>query len=341
MYRMLFENKQYIDVRSPQEFEEYSLPGAINIPIFDDEERALVGTAYKQQGKEKAMELGLEILSPKLPSMYRLMRDISEGEQEVEVYCWRGGMRSGSFVSFMNIMGISCSRLPGGIRSFRKEMEKTFQREKERKREYIVLSGGTGTGKTEILDQLEQEGYPVISLEDLANHRGSAFGSIGLKKRSQKQFELLLWIRVKELEDAPFFIIEGESRRIGNIHLPDFIQNGKWYGHRIDVQLPMKEREKVLLRTYDPKLYHEEIKYAIEKIESKLTDEAKESIHQAMQEESYDRVASLLLEHYYDPRYDHAYAQYEREPMLVAAADIGEAKTEVARFIESIQKEKV
>ncbi|WP_252314024.1 hypothetical protein [Sinobaca sp. H24] len=146
---------------------------------------------------------------------------------------------------------------------------------------------------------------------------------------------------MKELEDAPFFIIEGESRRIGNIHLPDFIQNGKWYGHRIDVQLPMKEREKVLLRTYDPKLYHKEIKYAIEKIESKLTEESKESIHAAMHEERYDRVASLLLEHYYDPRYDHAYAQYEKEPMLVNASDIEEAKKEVSRFIESIHKEKV
>ncbi|MGY4690602.1 tRNA 2-selenouridine(34) synthase MnmH [Salibacterium sp. K-3] len=315
----MFEHTQFIDVRSPSEFEEYALPGAVNIPLFSDDERAHVGTTYKQQGKEEAIKEGLKITGPKLHDHYEKMKEAEEaaGGKQLVVYCWRGGMRSRSFVSTMQMLGISCTRLEQGIRSWRKKVMAALEEEKQSSRDYIVLTGGTGTAKTEMLRKLQEEGWPVIDLEGLANHRGSAFGNIGLKWKSQKQFEFDLWKRLEELQEASYVIIEGESRRIGNINLPDFIMEGKAAGTRLNVQLPMKERVQVIMDTYDPASHHEEIAAAVSRIEKNLPEDVRNHLHEALSRSRYEEVVEDLLTHYYDPRYKKAFEQYEKEAVVI------------------------
>ncbi|MFB5663359.1 tRNA 2-selenouridine(34) synthase MnmH [Alteribacillus sp. HJP-4] len=333
-------DKQYIDVRSPAEFEEYALAGAVNIPLFNNEERAIVGTIYKQEGKQEAIKKGMTIVGPKLASMYEKLLEIKSeaGGKELVVYCWRGGMRSGTFVSLMQTTGISCTQLQGGIRSIRKHIISDFEKEKLSQREYVVLAGGTGTGKTNILQALQEEGYPVINLEGLANHRGSAFGQIGLKKRSQKQFELLLWQRLKELKDSSYFIIEAESKRIGNIFIPDFILEGKANGRRIEMIMPLEERAEILTQTYDPKTFKNEIKEGIQKISSKLQPDIYEEISIAMKKEHYHHVSMLLLRFYYDERYEHAFKQYEEKAVQLSVNNWREG---MAQFKKIINKEQI
>ncbi|SDH41409.1 tRNA 2-selenouridine synthase [Alteribacillus persepolensis] len=305
---MNWNQTQFVDVRSPAEFDEYALPGAVNIPLFTNEERAEVGTIYKKEGKQKAIEKGLEMVGPKLSHFYHNMYSVYEchPEKELVVYCWRGGMRSKSFVSVMNMLGITCKQLPGGIRSIRKRIIDDLEKERKRNRVYYVIAGGTGTAKTNLLHQLQLEGYPVIDLEGLANHRGSAFGQIGRKQHSQKQFELCLWLRLNELTDSPYLIVEAESKRIGTIILPRFIQNGIQTGKRVRLHMPMQERINTLIATYQPHCYRYEIKESLKKIERKLPVDVCEHIHHCLDTEDYEKAAELLLVHYYDPRYEHA-----------------------------------
>ncbi|SFM04230.1 tRNA 2-selenouridine(34) synthase MnmH [Salibacterium qingdaonense] len=315
----MFEETQFIDVRSPSEFGEYALPGAVNIPLFTDEERAHVGTTYKQGGKEQAVKEGLKIAGPKLHDHYEKMKEVEAGAagKEIVVYCWRGGMRSRSFVSTMQMLGVSCTQMQGGIRSWRKKVMAALEEEKQSRRRYIVITGGTGTAKTVMLHQLQKEGWPVIDLEGLANHRGSAFGNIGLKQKSQKQFEFDLWKRLEELRDSPYVVIEGESRRIGNINLPDFLMEGKAAGTRLNVQLPMKERVEVIKETYDPDSHHHEILRAVERIEKNMPEDVRGRIHEALGQNRYEDVVENLLIHYYDPRYKKAFEQYEQEAVII------------------------
>lgn len=171
-----------IDVRSPSEYKDATIPGSINIPFFNDEERAEVGTIYKQVGQQAAKDRGLEIMSAKLPDFVKKFREI-EGKKAV--FCWRGGMRSRTSATVLSLMGVKALRLDGGYRSFRNWTVDKLQTI-EWKPDALVLNGYTGSGKTVILHRLHAEGYPVIDLEGLANHRGSIFGQIGMEPSNQK-----------------------------------------------------------------------------------------------------------------------------------------------------------
>ncbi|MFD2706409.1 tRNA 2-selenouridine(34) synthase MnmH [Salibacterium lacus] len=341
----MFEKTQFIDVRSPSEFEEYALPGAVNIPLFTDDERAHVGTTYKQVGKEQAVKEGLKMAGPKLHNHYEKMKEVeaaAEGK-EIVVYCWRGGMRSRSFVSTMQMLGVSCTQLQGGIRSWRKKVMAALEEEKQSSRRYIVVTGGTGTAKTVMLHQLQKEGWPVIDLEGLANHRGSAFGNIGLKQKSQKQFEFDLWKRLEELRDSPYVVMEGESRRIGNINLPDFLMEGKAAGTRLNVQLPMTERVQVIKETYDPDSHHDEIVRAVKRIEKNMPEDIRGKLHEALEQHRYEDVVENLLTHYYDPRYKKAFEQYEQEAVIINEPSTAQNLEKVRGYLqkETIKQQSV
>lgn len=196
-----------VDVRSPGEFEEGSIPGSVNIPIFDNEERAEIGTIYKQVGQEAAKERGLEIFAAKLPAFVKQFKALGG---PVSVFCWRGGMRSKTAATMTELMGVDVNRLTGGIRTYRQWVVKSLE-DYEFKPELLVLNGYTGSGKTVILNQLKEEGYPVIDLEQMAGHRGSVFGQIGLNPSNQKKFDSLLITELRKLKDSPYILIEGES----------------------------------------------------------------------------------------------------------------------------------
>lgn len=320
-----------VDVRSPGEYAEFTIPGSINIPLFTDEERAEIGTIYKQVSVEAAKERGLAIASAKLPALYAQFRDL---KGPVVIYCWRGGMRSRTMATVMSLMGLKTCRLLGGIRSYRRWVQSTLA-EYRLQAPCIVLAGHTGTGKTQLLQRLREDGYPVLDLEGLAEHRGSIFGHIGLEPNNQKKFEALLLDELLKLEaeNRPYLLIEGESRRIGKVVLPEFLVEAKRAGTVFTVRMPVQERVRNLMADYHPEQYAEKVKESFERIRRRMHTPAAREVESALEDGRYDDVAALLLEYYYDPRYEHAALQYDREPIVIDAADVNEAYAKVVPLL--------
>jgi tRNA 2-selenouridine synthase len=309
----------FFDVRSPKEFEEYHIPGAINLSLFSNEERAEIGTIYKQQSKECAMERGLEIVSPKLPDFFKKIKQEmrKNPNKEFVFYCARGGMRSKSIAQTMSLMGIDCLQLDGGIRSYRKQIEKMFDEYIQMSKKIIVIEGYTGAMKTKLLERLQVEGYPVINLEAMAGHKGSIFGRIGENPASQKKFESNLYERLKKLKSSPALIIESESKRIGRIAVPDFLLEGKFSGTRIHVDIPFFLRVKHICDVYNPVVYKDEIKEAVDKLSKRIPHGIMLEIQKAVEKQDYERVVSFLLENYYDPKYEFAEQKYSSKCVTI------------------------
>ncbi|TCZ74238.1 tRNA 2-selenouridine(34) synthase MnmH [Paenibacillus albiflavus] len=326
-------NLQLIDVRSPGEWEELTIPGAINIPFFDNEERKEIGTLFKQVSVEKAKERGLEIMSAKLPAFVKQFAAIPGRKV---VFCWRGGMRSKTTATVLSLMDIHVSRLTGGIRSYRQWVVSTLEHYQFTPK-CIVLSGNTGTGKTKILHQLAEEGYPVIDLEHLAGHRGSIFGGIGLKANNQKVFEALLLKELLKYKDSPYVIVEAESKRIGKAVLPQFLVEAKEKGLQIQIELPVQERVQNIMEDYQPHLHKEASIEAFRFIQKRIHTPIAFQIEQALVQDRFEEAIEHLLQYYYDSRYEYAGKQYELPPVVCEARNMTEAveqiKVELAKLM--------
>lgn len=206
-----------IDVRSEGEFQLAHIPGAVNIPLFNNEERAVVGTIYKQQGKEFAVQKGLEYVGPKLANLVSQVKEIAQGKKVI-VHCWRGGMRSGSFAILLETSGVPTSTVLKGYKAYRNFVQSTF----EQPLKLILIGGKTGSGKTKILHHLREKGEQIIDLEDLCNHKGSAFGAIGLAPQcSTEQFENNLSTLLQSFDLSKRIWVEDESRNLGSIYIPE------------------------------------------------------------------------------------------------------------------------
>jgi tRNA 2-selenouridine synthase len=224
----VFENLSHyliIDVRSPGEYAHAHIPTAFSLPLFSDEERAAIGTTYKQQSREAAIKLGLPYFGAKMQIMIEQVEAwIAQYEKTmgnkptILVHCWRGGMRSAAVAWLLDLYGFKTEQLTGGYKAYRNWVLAQF----EKKYSIKVLGGYTGSGKTEILLQLQKSKIPVIDLEGLANHKGSAFGALGQNEQaSQEQFENTLANTLFHVSsEHPFFWIEDESQRIGTNMLP-------------------------------------------------------------------------------------------------------------------------
>lgn len=319
-----------IDVRSPSEYEDSTIPGSLNIPLFDDAERAEIGTIYKQVSVEAAKQRGLEIVSAKLPAF---IRAFSEIPGKKAVFCWRGGMRSRTSATVLSLMGIHAYRVAGGYRDYRKWVVETLEAYTLKCPAY-VLHGNTGTGKTSILRGLKEQGYPVLDLEGLAGHRGSIFGEIGLRSHNQKTFDSLLLDELLAYDEAPYLLMEAESKRIGKAVLPDFLMRGKEQGRHIWLELPMEERVRNLLDDYRPWEHAEECLVAFRQIKSRIHTPIAAEIEGCLRTDRFDKAVEMLLTHYYDPRYAHSSEAYEDEGHLtVRARTVEEAAVEVARLL--------
>ena len=205
-----------LDVRSPGEFARAHIPGAMNFPLFSDEERAEVGTCYKHEGREQAVELGFEIVGPKCASFVKRAKRLA-GDRQVRVHCWRGGMRSASMGWLLQTAGLKVSLLEGGYKAFRGWCLQQLQLP----RPVILLGGMTGSGKTYILQALERLGEQIIDLEGLANHRGSSYGALGLPDQpSTEQFENKLAMEWHQLDPRRRVWLEAESRAVGSCRIP-------------------------------------------------------------------------------------------------------------------------
>lgn len=298
-----------IDVRTPKEFEQGHIPGAINMPLFSNEERAEVGTLYKQAGKQPAILKGLEFVGPKMALMAREASMLSQGGP-VLVHCWRGGMRSGSVAWLLEMYGLKVSTLKGGYKSFRQHVLGSFAQPYK----LLILGGKTGSGKTAILQELKLSGAQVADLEALACHKGSAFGALGEKEPpSQEHFENELAMVLQSFDASQPIWMEDESRLIGRKVIP----GGLWEQMRtaplLHVQLPFEERVNYLVQEYG-KFSKEQLEASILKIARRLGPQHVKQALASLHDGDLATVCTICLK-YYDKSYGYGIAQ--REPASI------------------------
>ena len=299
-----------IDVRSPKEFIQGHLPDAHSLPLFSDEERTVVGTLYKQQGRDAAVLEGLRIVGPKLAGIVEQSRTIAD-DGRIRVHCWRGGERSGSVAWLLDKAGFAdVITLRGGYKAFRNHVLASFGAPLDLR----VLGGYTGTGKTETLRHLRALGAQVIDLEALAHHKGSSFGALGeAPQPTTEQFENLLWHALRHVErDAPVWV-EDESLLIGRCKIPQDFFDQLRAATLFFAEMPQGERADRLVQDYgrfDPK----ELGEALKRIEKRLGPQHCKAALQALETGDLRTVAIITLT-YYDKAYAHGTSH--RDPARV------------------------
>ena len=274
-----------LDVRSPGEFKQGHIPGSFSFPLFSDAERAQIGTAYKKQSRQDAVELGLLILQPKLELL--LDQASSLLDSSGKVLCWRGGMRSGFTARLLELLGYSMHTLQGGYKTYRRWALLRLSRISSPglNAKLFVLGGLTGSGKTAVLQELRQIGEQVIDLEAIANHRGSAFGGIGLSSQpTQEQFENELAFQLEQMNWSKPVWLEDESRLIGRCHLPFALHQGILEAPLFLLQCPLAERVKHLIHQYGDAPIHE-LQEGTSRIAKRLGGQLAKEIQQLFEEE--------------------------------------------------------
>lgn len=299
-----------IDVRSPAEFAHAHIPGAVNMPLFGNEERAQIGTTYKRAGKDAAVLEGLDMVGPKMSAFVRQAKKLNPKGKQVLVHCWRGGMRSGSMAWLLNTAGLEANTLTGGYKAYRTEVLASFAEP----RNLIILGGKTGSGKTDILKQLAAQGEQVIDLEGLAHHKGSSYGAIGqLPQPSSEQFENLVYERWRQLDPDKAIWLEDESRNIGRCFIPPPLWQQMRAALVAFLDIPRAVRVQRLVHEYTG-IDHALLVEATQRIERRLGGLAAKQALAALTQQDYAMVADLTLV-YYDKAYLHGLAQ--RDPAKV------------------------
>lgn len=291
-----------VDVRTPLEFAEDHLPGAINVPILTNPERVEIGTLYKQQGPQIAKERGLQLTCHRFPAIVATIAEAAAG-RPVLVYCWRGGLRSESVALLLEMTGYPVVKLSGGYKSFRAVVTAFFE-DFTPPAPLVVLHGMTGSGKTEFLQRLARNGWSTVDLEGLARHRGSAFGSLGMGEQpSQKQFETSLWDAFRTLAPKRPIILEGESKRIGRLTLPGNLYEVMAENAKIWCEVSVETRVNRLATEYARETYRQPMAEALERISRKLGGEQYASLKQMLDSWDVTALARGLIENYYDRLY--------------------------------------
>lgn len=299
-----------IDVRSPGEFLRGHVPGAHNLPLFSNEERAVVGTIYKQQGRDRAVLEGLRMVGPKMAWLVEEAQRIAP-DRRIRVHCWRGGERSGSVGWLLDKAGfVEVDVLKRGYKGFRN----LVQHELIAPVDLRVLGGYTGSGKTETLHRLRELGQQVIDLEALASHKGSAFGALGeAPQPTTEHFENLLWSSLRGLDRSRPVWIEDESLLIGRVHIPLAFHTAMRKAILYFVDLPQEARVVRLVEDYGgyPK---EDLAEAIKRIAKRIGPQHCKAALGALFNDDLHSVAMIAL-HYYDKAYRHGAS--ERDPRNV------------------------
>lgn len=293
------------DVRSPAEYGHAHIPGAHSLPLFTDEERKVVGTAYKQESREQAIKIGLDYFGTKMRKMVEEAEALLKGRNDrtVLVHCWRGGMRSAGVAWLLDLYGFKVYTLVGGYKAYRQWARERF----EQPYPFHIIGGYTGSGKTQVLHELKNIGQHTIDLEAIAKHRGSAFGAMeGEPCPTQEMFENLL---AEELNSSPLsgdlgVWLEDESQRIGTINIPHplwvTMRNAAVYF----IEVPFEERLKHIVEEYgvQPK---EKLAGAVQRIQKRLGPLETKMTLQFLEEGNTTEAFRILLT-YYDKQYKKA-----------------------------------
>ena len=316
-----------IDVRSPGEYNHAHFPSAFSLPLFSDEERKIVGTAYKQQSREAAIKVGLDFFGVKMKGMVEEVEKIVDSCQltvasentpsvnsqltttnSVLIYCWRGGMRSAGVAWLLDLYGFKVYTLVGGYKTFRRWALNEFQNEYDLK----ILGGYTGSGKTDLVREMQKDGVPVLDLEKIANHKGSAFGALGEEAQpSQEMFENLLALNIYRITNSPAnkssangtgaTWVEDESQRIGKLIIPELFWKQMRNSPVSFLDIPFEERLKYLVENYGR---HDKTKLgeAILRIQKRLGGLETKNALALLSEDNVTECFRILL-NYYDRLY--------------------------------------
>ncbi|WP_439880508.1 tRNA 2-selenouridine(34) synthase MnmH [Pontibacter sp. MBLB2868] len=316
-----------LDVRAPKEFEAGHIPTAHSFPIFDDEQRAKVGTAYKQQGHDPAVLLGLDLFGPRMSGFVKEATKLAK-DKELLVHCWRGGMRSGAMAWLLDFSGFNVHLLQGGYKTYRHLVLEQFSLP----RKLLILGGLTGSGKTDILPYLATLGQQTVDLEGLASHKGSAFGSIGMAPQpSTEHFENLLATELLKHDPLQPLWLEDESKTIGRVVMPPELHNQMQATPTIALDIPKNLRIRKLAQEYcqtDKAI----LEASILKIKKRLGGLATKEALAAIAGGDMEKMVELALA-YYDKAYTFDLAKRQHVlPLELQSIDPEENAAQVVQF---------
>ena len=313
-----------IDVRTSEEHFQGAIPGSRNHPLFDGLERSLIGKLYRQVGREAAVERGTSIVAPQLEKFLNTLRPFQS--RLLTVYCARGGMRSKSVTRFLSSEGFRVQQLEGGYKAFRKHVLDFL---KNFRPPLIVLHGRTGVGKTLLIRSLPGS----IDLENLAQHRSSIFGAVHLQPRNQKNFEGLFYSKTCSKPRKEFIFVEGESRKVGQVFIPEAFADAMKNGKKILLKASMETRVRRILEEYHPR--DEETLFKIEAIlpalKESLGKDVVEQLKTLLHQNKFEDFITILLEKYYDPRYEHGMRDYQYD-LELSAEDLEQTQKDLIGF---------
>ena len=332
-----------IDVRSPGEFALDHLPGAINLPVLTDAERAEVGTIYVQESRLKANRIGAAYVARNIAGY--LVNELADQPQTFAplVYCWRGGSRSESMATILSRVGWRTSLLVGGYRTYRRHVQARLYDETW-PLNLVLLDGDTGTGKTQILSGLAERGLQTLDLEGMAGHRGSLFGGLpGRPQPNQKGFESALLRAMEALDPTRPTIVEAESSRIGDLMVPPALWARMQAAPRIEVAAPREERARYLVTAYDDiTADHDLIEAVLGRLPVHPSQKRLEGWRKLLADGDYAALAEALMELHYDPAYRRGRRKDGGEPMALIALEtldgqsLNRAADEIVRLVQAL-----
>lgn len=313
------DNVIFIDVRTESEYREDNILDAFHMPLFNDDEHKDIGTIYKMQGKHEAIQKGFDYVKDKLKHMYTEVLSLASEYDNIVIYCARGGMRSGSIVNLVSTLGMNVYQLEGGYKGYRNYVLDYFKNVMNNK-DFIVLHGLTGVGKTDALLMLEKKGIDIIDLEGIAKNSGSTFGFIMFDEKppSQKKFETKIFEKLF-YSNTDYIFIESESKRVGHVNVPNQIYEGIIRdGYHILLQCSVKSRVDRLCRDY---IYTDNKKpealiECISKFRKRLGNSTVDEFIKLFNEGKYEEVVEHYLVDYYDALYGHSVEKYEYNKIL-------------------------
>lgn len=315
---------QIIDVRSPAEFAEDHIPGAINLPAMSNEERARVGTIYVQEDPFKARKIGAAIVARNVATHLEGPLSEKEGSYKPLVYCWRGGQRSGSVAIILKQIGWRADSVEGGYQAYRRLVSKALY-EGVMPCTIVVIDSGTGTAKTRLLDHLSEQGAQTLDLEAMAEHRGSLFGPMGESQPSQKAFESRLAMGIAKLRPERPVYVEAESSKMGRLIIPPVLWQAMIAAPNLRLTAPLEARVKHLISAY-PDMLSDGTKLA-----TVLTMLTRYHGHEKVAQwkslanaQDFKPLAQALIETHYDPRYARISRAHAPDSEEIALPDLGD-----------------
>jgi tRNA 2-selenouridine synthase len=296
--------EEVIDVRSPGEYAEDHIPGAINLPVLNDAERARVGTLYKQVSSFEAKKVGAALVSRNIAHHLESYLANKPKSYRPLVYCWRGGSRSGSLTHILQKIGFGATQLDGGYKAYRRHVIAELAR-LPAQLTYRVVCGPTGSGKSRLLQALAEEGLQVLDLEVLAAHRGSLLGALPDQAQpTQKNFESAVWLALTQFDPARPVFVESESKKIGALRVPEALITSMRASPCVRLEVPLAARVQLLIEDYAHYLNDASaINSQLSRLVALRGNDTVQAWHELANRQAWDALVAALLEQHYDPAY--------------------------------------